>query len=78
MLTISCELTDLYCGEANYSWVKREELSLPDGSSDLSIMRAAKRALGLSGVRCRTESYGDSWALYPSGSLTVAFISVSL
>lgn len=76
MLSISCELTDLFCGEANYSWVVRETFSLPPGSSDLMIIRAAKRALGLSGIRCRKEDLGSSWALFPAGSLTVAFISV--
>lgn len=77
MLSISCELTDLFCGEANYSWVVRETLSLPSGSSDLSIIRAAKKALGLSGIRCRKEDLGSSWALFPSGSLVVAFVSVN-
>ena len=69
------ELTDLFGGQANYSWVQREELSLSDGASDLAIVRAAKKAMGLSGVRCRREDLGELIALYPSGSLTVLFIS---
>lgn len=69
------EVTDLFGGQANYSWVEREELLLPDGASDLAIVRAAKKAMGLSGVRCRREDLGELIALYPFGSLTVLFIS---
>ena len=75
-ITINAELTDTFGGEANYSWVRRRTLTLPEGASDLAIVRAAKRELGLSGVPCRREDWGDCIALYPHGSCTVAFISV--
>lgn len=74
LVLFDLELTDLFGGQANYSWVQREELSLSDGASDLAIVRAAKKAMGLSGVRCRREDLGELIALYPSGSLTVLFI----
>ena len=45
-----CEHTDTFGGEANYSWVQREELTVSDNISDLSLVRAAKSALGLSGL----------------------------
>lgn len=70
-----CEHTDTFGGEANYSWVTREEISLPDGASDLSVVRAAKAALGLSGVRCRRSDLGDLLELRPYGSCSVVFIS---
>lgn len=69
------EFTDLFGGQANYSWVRREELLIAPGASDRQILRAAKKAMGLSGVRCRREDLGELIALYPSGSLTVLFIS---
>ena len=68
------ELTDLFGGQANYSWVQREEILLTPGASDRQIVRAAKKVMGLSGVRCRREDLGELIALYPSGSLTVLFI----
>lgn len=68
------ELTDTFGGEANYSWVTRREFEAPEGISDLALVRRAKRELGLSGVRCRREDFGDTIALYPQGSCTVAFI----
>lgn len=70
-----CEHTDTFGGEANYSWVEREEISLPDCASDLAVVRAAKAALGLSGVRCRRSDVGDLLELRPCGSCSVVFIS---
>ena len=69
-----CEHTDTFGGEANYAWVIREEISLPDQASDLSVVRAAKAALGLSGVRCRRSDLGELLELRPYGSCSVVFI----
>ena len=69
------ELTDLFCGEANYSWVRRDEITLSDSVSDLAIVRAAKLALGISGTRCKRETIGETIQLKPYGSLIVAFIT---
>jgi hypothetical protein len=75
MRRFSLELTDTFGGEANYSWVQREEIELPPGSSDLQVVRAAKRALGLSGVRCSRSELGETIELRPYGACVVAFIS---
>jgi hypothetical protein len=76
-LTFDCELTDTFGGEPNYSWVQRAQIELPDGASDRQIVTAGKAALGLTGVRCRTESIGDCFQLYPYGSCAVAFITAT-
>lgn len=68
------ELTDTFGGEANYSWVRRDQLALPQDASRRSIITAAKAALGLTGVRCRTVDCGEGFELRPSGSATVAFV----
>lgn len=70
-----CELTDLFAGEANYSWVRRETLELSEDLTDRQIIRRAKAALGLTGCRCKKESIGETIQLKPYGSLTVAFIT---
>ena len=75
LLRYEAELTDTFGGEGNYSWVQRETIELPAGSSDLSIVRAAKRALGLSGVRCARSELGETIELRPYGLCQVAFIS---
>jgi hypothetical protein len=72
--TYQAELTDLFCGDANYSWVNRCEFALPADATDRQIVRAAKLGLGLTGCRCRRSDLGDLIELRPVGSLTVAFI----
>lgn len=72
-MKIKCELTDTFGGEANYSWVKREEIELPENASGRSIILAIKKALGLTGTPCVKYDHGDFIELRPSGSCTVAF-----
>lgn len=74
--TLEVEYTDTFGGEANYSWVIRESLELPTGLSDIAIMRRAKKAMGLSGVRGASYSHGDMWEFRPYGCCTVMFASV--
>ena len=68
------ELTDVFGGEANYSWVRRVEFSAPAGASQRVVVAAGKAALGLTGVRCETVDCGDWYQLRPVGSQTVAFL----
>lgn len=74
MTTWQAELTDTFSGQANYSWIRREEFSVPAGADQRTIVRLGKAALGLTGNRCRTGSYGEGYELSPSGSATVAFL----
>lgn len=59
MLKVKIECTDTYGGDANYSWVKWKTVKLPDGSHDRDIVLKAKASLGLTGVRCDREDWGD-------------------
>ncbi len=74
--TLNCELTDTYSGEANYCWVRRENLELPCGISKRALVRRAKAALGLTGVRGRMYAHGDFWEFRPHGECVVAFFTV--
>jgi hypothetical protein len=94
MHTYSVEYTDTFGGEANYSWVKRAVISVPElthygytGSTDGSyakanraqrreIMRKAKAAVGLTGVRGTTEEIGEQIEFRPYGSCTVLFVTM--
>lgn len=83
--------TDTFAGEANYCWVKRATVHMPelthygyDGASNYAranrifereLMKRAKAEVGLTGIRGRKESYGDSIAFYPYGTATVMFVS---
>ena len=85
------ELTDTFGGEANYSWVKRATVSVPelthygydgaqgyakaDRAQHRQLMRKAKAAMGLTGARGRREDWGDAIAFYPYGAAKVMFIT---
>ena len=89
--TYNVEYTDTFSGEANYSWVRRATVTMPelthygyDGgtnyakankASDRQLMRRAKAAMGLTGVRGMREDIGGTIAFRPYGSNTVMFVS---
>jgi hypothetical protein len=75
MLT-QTELTDTFGGEANYSWVRRCEFTVPEGASRQTIMRRGKRALGLTGTPCVVEDWGYYFSLRPQSSSTIAFLTI--
>ena len=77
MTRFDCVLTDTYGGQPNYGWVRRETVTLPDQATNRSVIMAAKAALGLTGLRCRTSPVGEGWELRPSGTATVAFVTPS-
>lgn len=76
-MEINFEYTDTFCGEANYSWVKRGSFETARDTSDSAIVRRVKKELGLNGVRCKRDDLGDEIRLFPSGSCTVIFIYFS-
>lgn len=65
------EFTDTFAGEANYCWVRR---AMVDGKTPRAVMRAAKRAMGLSGVRGKTEVYSGMVRFTPYRSATTMFV----
>lgn len=91
MHTYDIELTDTFGGEANYCWVRRGAVTMPelthygyDGGTNYAkankvfqreLMRKAKAAVGLTGIKGRTESYGDMLEFRPYGLLQVMFIT---
>jgi len=75
MLTVNVELTDTFGGEANYCWVKRATFECPEDTSDLAIVRRAKKLVGLTGCQCKTSSLGDGFELRPAGASLACFIA---
>jgi hypothetical protein len=85
------EYTDTFCGEANYCWVTRGRVSMPeltyygyDGSSNYSrankiekreLMKRVKAELGLTGARGRVYNHGDMIEFRPYRMNTVLFIN---
>lgn len=90
MQTFEYEYTDTFAGDANYSWVKRGKVSVPDlthygydGSHGYAkanarqtrhVMRKVKVALGLSGIRGKRETWGDTEVFRPYGAATILFV----
>lgn len=68
------EYTDTFGGHANYSWVRRATVA---AGSRLAVMRRAKAAVGLSGVRGRTSDFGDMVEFRPYGVSAVMFVTWS-
>ena len=73
---LDCEYTDTFGDEANYSWVRRATIELPCGVSNRELVRKAKAALNITGLKCNTRNYGDMWTLKPYGMCTVAHLTV--
>ena len=54
------EHTDTFGGEANYSWVNREDVMIPSKYSGPWIVRKAKEAMGLTQLDHVTSDLGDT------------------
>jgi len=74
-MQVNVELTDTFGGEPNYSWVNRESFDMPHEATDRAIVRAAKAAIGYTGIPCTKCDYGDMIELRPRGGCTVIFIT---
>jgi hypothetical protein len=68
------EFTDTFCGEANYSWVKRAQFNAPAHATRATLIRRGKRALELTS-RHRASESGDTITLDFIGEHTRAFIT---
>ena len=85
------EYTDTFAGESNYSWVNRAVVVMPelthygyDGCTNYTrankvykreLMKKAKAAMGITGLRGVSHEYGDMIEFRPYGQLTVMFIT---
>jgi hypothetical protein len=84
------EYTDTFSGEANYSWVKRGFVTVPElthygydgshgygrasSSQTREAMRKVKAELGLTGISGEREEWGDVVAFRPRNLNTILFI----
>ena len=91
MRTYNVEMTDTFSGEANYCWVKRETITMPelahygyDGSTNYrrankvfrrELIRKVKAALNLTGARCDVQWHGDDCEIRPRCLNVVVFVN---
>jgi len=72
MVTWDIEVTDTFGGEANYCWVNRYAIRMPDDISDLALVRRIKSVTGYSGIRGHTKVSGDSVQIrFPSRCIVI-------
>ena len=76
MVTWDVEVTDTFGGQANYSWVERSKLRVPDDISDLALVRRIKSVTGYSGIRGQTDVSGDSVEIRFPARCVVIFANV--
>jgi len=69
------EYTDKFGGEANYSWVERKTIKASPNISDSSLVRLAKKEMGLSGRHKISDFGGDLRIDFPG---TVLFITAKV
>lgn len=75
MVKVNFEVTDTFGGDANYCWVRRENLEVPDEISHLALVRRAKKFAGFTGERCRVEGNSDMISIWPIHMAQVCFIT---
>lgn len=74
-MKFNVEYTDTFGGDANYCWVKRAVIEAPDNATRSTIMRKAKAAIGITGMRGKVVDWGDQIRFDPYRSCTVMFVS---
>lgn len=91
MLLYNIEYTDTYGGEANYAWVKRAIVTMPelthygyDGGTNYykankvfkrELVKKAKASMDLTGLRGKVTEYGETIEFRPFRSCTIMFIT---
>ena len=75
MVKVTFEHTDTYGGESNYCWVRRESLEVPEKTTNLALVRRAKKFAGFTGEKCRVEDNGDMISIWPAQMCQVCFIT---
>ena len=76
METYDVTLTDTFGGEANYSWVHREEIQVKTSNNIRVLTREARAAVGMTGVRASMfTDYGDVIQIDFSAQCVVLFIT---
>lgn len=91
MNSYSVEYTDTFGGEANYSWVRRAVVTMPelthygyDGATGYTkanrsyqreLMRKSKAAVHITGLRGRAMQVGETIEFKPNCTCTVMFIT---
>lgn len=75
MMIYRAEYTDTFGGQANYAWVRVATFEASDTAQPRELMRHARKALGLEGVKGRIGFWGYDLVFRPYGMCTILFIT---
>lgn len=75
-LKFQAEITDLFGGEANYSWVRRATFDAPENASDRTLQCRARKALDIQHTPGRWTQLGDVLEFRPYGWHVVVFVTI--
>lgn len=75
MCKFLAEMTDTFSGEANYSWLHSVIFEAPADASTATLVRRAKKALGVSAPHRSPDDHGDLIRLDLRHQCVVIFIS---
>lgn len=71
-----CVLTDTFAGEANFSWVKREEITFDTQYSERELRVKIRETMGLTNERLRVDDFGDSLTYhFPRNACKIMFVT---
>lgn len=73
--TMDIEYTDTFNGDANYSWVQRETIVIPENLSSTALIRRVKKQLGITVKHIKHEYSADDIRLDLIGCCRVIFIT---
>jgi len=74
-MLFNIEITDTFSGEANYSWVIREQFMTHDDISDDELAQEALKFIGWEDEPVSIESFGDMIRIMPHDSNMVCFVT---
>ena len=74
---LNIEVTDTYQDRfvGNYCWVERKQVKCPPTvTTQESIVRLAKKAIGWTGMRCDVVNYDDEYHIVPVDTAMIAYV----
>lgn len=64
-MQVRFEVTDTFCGEANYSWARRKKM--PGPMTHRQAVRLLKAFMGITGERAMVDTYDNYITITPLG-----------
>lgn len=74
-MLFNVEITDTFCGEANYSWLIREQFMANDDISDDELAQKTLEFIGWQDESVTIDTVGEMIRIIPNDSNLVCFVT---